>query len=473
MSRMGAITRTGKALVAITKRVGLALSPIFGTRGTGWFPWVREPYAGAWQRNDGMTVETQLAHAAVYACVTLISNDFGKMRQKLVERTGGIKGVWQETRDAVFSTFFRKPNRYQNGVQFRQWWATSKLTRGNVYALKQRELGVVVAAYILNPDLVTPLVTPDGTVYYRLGADNLAGITDTDLIVPSSEIFHDRMNCLFHPLVGVSPLYASGLAAAQGLAIQNTSRTFFGNGARPSGVLTAPGAIDPETAARLKAQWDEKFTGDNAGKVAVLGAGLRYEPMSMMSASESQLIEQLNWTAENVCMAFHVPPWKIGHGQQPTYQNGELLNQQYYDACLGSLIEEYESCMDEGLGIGEGVVVGGRELGVELDEDTLLRLDSAALHLRVREDLKGSVITLNEARNRLNLPPIEGGDVIWMQEQMHSMDSLLERDRSNPFPSSGDTQSTSDVEVADEEEPTAERALALLNAKAPESLAHA
>ena len=37
------------------------------------------------------------------------------------------------------------------------------------------------------------------------------------------------MNCLYHPLVGLSPIYACGLAAQQGLAIQNGSTEFFGN----------------------------------------------------------------------------------------------------------------------------------------------------------------------------------------------------------------------------------------------------
>jgi phage portal protein BeeE len=31
------------------------------------------------------------------------------------------------------------------------------------------------------------------------------------VIVPAREIIHDRFNCLFHPLVGISPLYAAAL----------------------------------------------------------------------------------------------------------------------------------------------------------------------------------------------------------------------------------------------------------------------
>ena len=46
-------------------------------------------------------------------------------------------------------------------------------------------------------------------------------------------------------------------------------------------MLTAPGAIADATAARLKTYWDTNFSGDNTGKVAVLGDGLKYEAMSV------------------------------------------------------------------------------------------------------------------------------------------------------------------------------------------------
>jgi phage portal protein BeeE len=70
--------------------------------------------------------------------------------------------------------------------------------------------------------------------------------------VPASEIVHDIMIPLYHPLVGVSPLHACGSPAMLGSHIQRTSARFFENGARPSGILSAPGKINTDTAKRLK-----------------------------------------------------------------------------------------------------------------------------------------------------------------------------------------------------------------------------
>src|SRR5690606_20504727 len=108
----------------------------------------------------------------------------------------------------------RKPNRYQNRIQFFEWWITSKLLRGNTYVLKERDgRGVVQRLHLLDPSRVQVLVATDGSVFYQISQDDLAGVPEASVAVPASEIIHDRMNCLFHPLVGVSPIFASGIAA--------------------------------------------------------------------------------------------------------------------------------------------------------------------------------------------------------------------------------------------------------------------
>jgi len=187
--------------------------------------------------------------------------------------------------------------------------------------------GVVTALYILAPLRVTPLVTTDGGVYYQIQRDDLNGLPQDSVTVPASEIIHDIMCALYHPLIGVTPIYAAGIAAAQGLAIQNNSTKFFGVGSAPSGILTAPGSISDETAARLKAYFETNFAGDNIGKVAVAGDGLKYEQLTM-KAIDAQLIEQLKWTADTVCSCFHVPPYMIGIGPPPPYANVEPLVKQ-------------------------------------------------------------------------------------------------------------------------------------------------
>lgn len=412
--------------ISRVKSVEQALSPV-AQSGRGWWP-ILESYPGAWQQNVEVRYDSVLSNHADFACRTLIASDIAKLPIKLV--TKDRDGIWSETSNPAYSPVLRKPNDFQNRIQFMEAWVLSKLQRGNTYVLKQRDgRGVVVKLYVLNPDLVTPLVSESGAVFYQLNADALSGVQQA-VIVPAREIIHDRFNCFFHPLVGLSPIFAGGLAAMQGLAVQNDSTLFFQNGARPGGALTAPGAITDETAARLKAYWDTNFSGKNSGKVAVLGDGLKYEAMRA-KATDSQLIEQLKWSAEVICSTYHVPPYKIGVAPAPALNNIQSLNIEYYSQCLQVLIEAIELCLDEGLEMREGI-------GTELDTDNLLRMDSVT-QMEVLERAK-SVMTLDERRKRLDLKGVTGGATIYLQQQDHSIEAIAARDKlliqqaNNPTP---------------------------------------
>lgn len=403
-----------RAVLPVTD--GKALAPI-DQRG-GWWPIIREPYAGAWQQNVEVKLDSVLSHSAVFRCVSLIASDVAKMRVRLVKVDDD--GIWSEVTSPSYSPVLRKPNRFQNRIQFFTNWMESKLTRGNAYVLKERDnRGVVVRLYVLDPDRVKPLVADDGTIYYELRQDALAGLVESVVVVPAKEIIHDRWNTLFHPLVGLSPIFANGLAAAQGQAIQNMSAGFFQNGAQPGGVLTAPGAIADETAKRLKEHWDTNYTGRNRGKVAVLGDGLKYEAMTAKMV-DSQLVEQLKWSAETVCSVFGVPAYKAGVGTAPAYDNVEALNQQYYSDCLQIHIESVELCLDEGLEL-KG------SYGTEFDLDDLLRMDTATQY-EALEKAK-SVLTLDERRAKVGVKPMPvGGATVYMQQQDHSLEAIAARD---------------------------------------------
>jgi HK97 family phage portal protein len=393
------------------------------SRGSGgWIPVVREPYTGAWQQNVQISQETALSYYAVFACVTLISADIGKLRLRLVQQDGA--GIWTETTNPAYSPVLRKPNRYQTTGKFVEQWMTSKLVHGNTFVLKERDQrGVVKALYILDPTRVTPLLATDGSIYYQLSRDDLTGVGE--VTVPASEIIHDLMVALFHPLVGVTPLYACGISAQQGLTIQSSSNLFFATGSRPGGTLIAPGAISDENAARLKAYWETNFSGQNVGKVAVLGDGLKYEPMTI-SAVDAQLIDQLKWTAETICSAYHVPPYMVQIGPPPPYANVEPLVQQYYSQCLQSLITALEVSLDEGLEL-------ITPYGTEFDIDDLIWMDTATRTKAAHEAISAGALSPNEARKKyFAVGPVPGGDSPYLQQQYYSLEALAARDTAPP-----------------------------------------
>ena len=400
-------------------------------REVGWrslFQAVAEPFAGAWQQGVKADPETVLSFHAVFSCISLISQDIAKMRLRLMQTD--VQGIRREKRQGDTARLCRRPNAQQNRIQFFELWLNSKLRHGNTVVLKIRNpRGQIKELRILDWNRVEPLVADDGDVFYRITPDRNCGITES-VTVPAREVIHDRFNCFFHPLVGLPPVYAAGLAAMQGHHIQANSTYFFRNGGRPSGVIEVPGSITEENAKKLKGNWDSGYTGENAGKTAILSNGAKYSPTTF-SPVDAQTVEQLKMTAEIVCSVFRVPAYKIGVGHPPSSDNVEALEQQYYSQCLQTLIESIELLLDEALETGENE-------STEFDVTTLLRMDSERRMKTLGESVKNTLLTPNEARKRENLPPLAGGDALYLQQQNYSLEALSRRDaREDPFASSG------------------------------------
>jgi HK97 family phage portal protein len=382
------------------------------------YPIVQDPFPGAWQSNLELNRDTAASFHADFACKTLIARDIAKLRVKLAEKDAD--NIWSETTSSAFSPVLRRPNDYQTRNQFWESWVLSKLNRGNTYVLKVRDdRNVVIQLHVLDPMRVQPLISDDGTVFYRLSTDNLVGTGE--ITVPAREIIHDRFNCLFHPLVGTPPVFASGLASMLGMNAQKASTLLFENASTPGGILTLPGEVSQEEEQRFKEQWETRFSRVNLGRVAVMTGGAKYEKMAMTHV-EGQMIEQLKWSAEVVCSVYHVPPYKVGVGEVPVYNNVQALNVEYYSQALQSHIEEIEELLDYALGIGWGV-----GMGTEFDTENLLRMDSTTQVTVLRDAVGASIMSPNEARAKFELKPVKGGESPLAQQQYYSLEALANR----------------------------------------------
>ena len=416
------VTRAARTAAAIAP-AGLSPRALWGGGGV-----VREPYTGAWQRNDAIAAPSLLASPAVFTCVSRISQDVAKVRVNLVQETAA--DIWEGTSNPAYSPVLRKPNHYQTMRQLLEQWVQSKLTAGNTYLLKRRDRrGVVDAVYVLNPACVTPLVGDDGSVYYELrkhGAD-VSGAWPVDsrdaVIVPAREIVHDRWNCFHHPLVGLPPLYAAALAAQQGLTMQTHATEFFSAGTQPNGVLMAPVNTSKDTLKRLQDDWAARTNG-----IAVLSGELKYEQLSISSV-DSQFVEQLHWTTQQIANVFGYPLVLL-NGDSAAYGKNEAIVQMYHDTCLQPLMKGIEDGWDEALEFQPG-----SGLGVELDVDDLIWMDTATRTAAAAEGVKSGVLTPNEARRKyFALPPVAGGESVYLQQQMFSLEALAARDAAAPAP---------------------------------------
>ena len=383
---------------------------------------IHEPSTGAWQRNQEIEVSKndQMRHHAVFACVSLITRDIGKLKIKTKKK---IDGVSQDC-DSQVKKLLAKPNHYQNTQQFFEAWVSSKSTSGNTYVLKVRNIyGDVWRLLILNPERTKPLVDPEGNVFYQVRRDRLFNLDD-DIIIPASEIIHDRYNCFYHPLVGLSPITACALAASQGINIQRNAAAFFANASRPSGILVTPGSISKENAQQMKDEWNSNYSGTGTGRTGVLGDGVTYQSISI-AAQDAQLVEQLKLSGEIVCTSFSVPAFKVGLGPAPAGKVSDL-NDIYYSDCLQHYIESIENLLNQHLQLEYGVEV-------EFDLKALLRMDAGSQMAFLKEGIGAAILSPNEARAELGYAAVPGGESPMIQQQNYSLAAIAKRDSGDPF----------------------------------------
>ena len=389
----------------------------------GWHS-IAETFTGAWQRNVEEKRGDLLTYPTLYACVYRISSDIGKLPFSLRKRQSG---VWVEVPNAP--EILRRPNAFQSAAQFREYWLLTKLLHGNAYILKRRDSsGKVDALYVLDPSRVMPMVSDAGNVFYQLRTDSLNTLPDgypaDQLIVPASEIIHDRCMTIHHPLVGVPPLAAAHWPALKNMKILRSATEFFANNAQPGGILTAPAGMSEEDAKEVQKYWAENFQGQNTGKVAVVGADMKFTPFAMKSI-DAQMVEQMRYSDEQICQPFGIPPFKVGIGTIPSGLGVDGLNQLYYADALQTHIEHMETLIDEGLDI-------KAPQGVELDLDPLLRMDEFKRAEVEAKLVSGKIKTPDEGRKRFNLPATGGGDTLWGQNQDYPLGVLANRQEWDP-----------------------------------------
>lgn len=212
----------------------------------------------------------------------------------------------------------------------------------------------------------------------------------------------------------------------QGDAILTNSANHFRNGGKPGGVIKVPGAVDQDKAREIKQNWDEGYSGANAGKTALLADNASFEVIAM-TAVDAQMVEQLKLTAEIICSTFHVPIYKVNTAATPSYNNIEALDQGYYSQCLQTHIEGIELLLDESFSL-------DAQTGVEFDLDTLIRMDTEGRYKTYSEGIGAGWLAPNQARKKENMLPVTGGDTPYLQQQNYALSALAKRDAAdNPF----------------------------------------
>jgi HK97 family phage portal protein len=195
---------------------------------------------------------------------------------------------------------FRKPAATGSRYDWLHRCMTSLALRGNAYGLivATDNAGYPTQIEWLHPDDVTLLdnfaMVP---VWYYKGRK-----------LDPGELFHIPAYTLPGQILGLSPVAYFATTTDTGLLAQQFGRDWFANGSTPAAVLETDREVSREASTVLKARFKEAAAERD---VAVLGLGVKYRPISV-PAEESQFLETIKASANQVAAIFGVPPEKVG-----------------------------------------------------------------------------------------------------------------------------------------------------------------
>ena len=350
-------------------------------------------------RTGPVNPSTAQGVSAVYACVAAVSETVASLPLILFRRTGEDRE--RASDHPLYRVLHDLPNPNQTALELREWMMACVLLRGNAYARIVRGWdGQVRELWPLHPDRIMVLSAADKLAY---------DYTDRDGKVHrllSDEVLHLRHRADGETALGVSPIQAARAVIELAIAERDHGNATFRNGTKLSGILKFPGRLKQEQRDALKTSWDTQYAGGhNAGKVPVLEEGVDFQTVSM-SLEDAEWIAARQFSVEEVCRLFRVPPTIVGDLRHGNYSNSVELARQFVTLTLRRHLLMWEQAISHKL----LTEAGRRTYFAEHQVEGLLRGDSGNRAAFYEKGIASGWLLPSEARRLENLPVVEGID---------------------------------------------------------------
>jgi HK97 family phage portal protein len=401
------------------------------------------------QTDAGISVneESAMRSAAVFACVRVISETLSSLPVHIYERSAsGSTKVEAGIYNRMLGV---EPNPLMSSSTFRECLTSHLASWGNAYSeIVRNGRGEAVELWPLRPDRTLPEWRkigddefPTRLVYRTVGENGQVRL------IRDEDVLHLR---LFSPdgLIGLSPIAQSRNAIGLSMAAEKFGSTFYLNGAIPGTVLLSPKALSDKAAQRIRDSFGSRHQGaGNAHKTVVLEDGLTIESIGIPPA-DAQHLENRRFQLEEIARVFRVPLSFLQSSVGNTFANSEAQDIHFAKYTITPYITRWEQEINRKIFTGQQASryyvkfnLNGLQRGVFRD-----RMDALV------KAVQGGVMTPNEARALEDLPPMEGGDSLFLQQNLagvqaiadgtagNNVQNAIEADPAEPVADEGETE---------------------------------
>ena len=352
--------------------------------------------------------------AVVFTCIRINSEAVAKLPLKVHQEDEN--GIQKTTKHPMFKLLKLRPNPYMSAFDFWKCIEAQNGLNGNAYASiefdrRGRVIGLWpidssrVKIWVDNDTQASGIVTSQSKVWYEV---NL-GYEQRKLM--SHEILHFKGGVTLDGIVGLSPLDLLKGTLENGASANKFVNNFYKQGLQVKGIVQYVGDLNEEAKRVFREKFESMSSGlSNSHRIALLPVGYQFQPISL-NMHDAQFLENNQLTIRQIAAAYGVKMHQLNDLTRATHTNVAEQQGEFYTDTLQPKLTGYEQELTWKLLLDDELDAG---YYLRFNVDAILRADLKTRYEAYRIGVQGGFLTPNEPRAKEELPPLPGGDQLYI-----------------------------------------------------------
>lgn len=353
-----------------------------------------------------MRATTLASNETIFAAVSRLSNSMGSIPLKLLWNYESV------TDHPVGELLAYGPNPNMTTFDFIRALEVFRNTTGSGYALKEYDLRYrVKALWVLDPARVKPLVDVNTReLWYEVEIDGKRYYVHNMDMIHVKHIY----GSLYNP---VSPLDVLRNSLDFDAKVKTFSLEQVEGAVRASFILKLAANID-EPKKKQALESFKAFYQDNGG-VLIEENGVTITPIERRAFIDPKLFDVERITRARVATVFNIPVHMLGETERMPYDDREQMAIEYVQDTLLPIVRQYEQEFGRKLLTRAEKAQG---LYFKFNIGGLLRADTKTRGEFYFKGVRSALFKPNEIRAWEELPPVEGGDTLYISGDLYPID---------------------------------------------------
>lgn len=342
-----------------------------------------------------------ISEITYFTVLRVLSESLGKLKINVRDREHRIVD------NATEKLLTIRPNEAMTPVQLFTYLEYCRNHYGNGYAYCNWSgvSGELLSITALDPRCVRIWIDDVSGDILQRHYYTYTSVGGTSYVIPNEDMVHvrsfhvdDQTRMLGLPVRETLHEYMS--AAKSG---QETQNSLYKNGMISSGVLNYVGDLTEEKKELLLERIKQIGT---KNKIIPLPKDWELKTLNL-SLADAQYLETRKYTSTQIAAAFGVSPNQLNDYSKGSYANATAQQLAFLQDTLLYISRQYEDELTYKLLSDKDVQNG---LYIDIDTEAVLQSTPDTLANILVKYVSGSIMTINEARHKAGLPPIDGGD---------------------------------------------------------------